>query len=94
MNHENQKIQKIYVLGSGTLAYECAKYAKEKEKDYDTQVYLFEMTDKKSIGLEKKAMAAGIPYQHRERKQKCYWCRQSMSLLFQNVCWKEKILQQ
>ncbi len=69
MNNENQKIQKVYILGSGTLAYECAKYAKEKEKDYDTEVYLFEMTEKKSIGLEKKAMAAGISYQHKERKQ-------------------------
>lgn len=69
MSNGNQKIQKVYVLGSGTLAYECAKYAKEKETDFNTEVYLFEMTKKRSIGLEKKAMAAGIAYQYMERKQ-------------------------
>ena len=69
MSSEKQKIQKVYVLGSGTLAYECAKYAKERETDFNTEVYLFEMAKKKSIGLEKKAMAAGIAYQYMERKQ-------------------------
>lgn len=62
---QKNKIQKVYVLGSGTLAYECSLYAKEQ----GAQVELFEMTKKQSVGLQKKAEKAGIPYEHLERTQ-------------------------
>lgn len=62
---QKSKIEKVYVLGSGTLAYECSLYAKEQ----GTEVQLYEMTKKQSVGLQKKAENAGIPYKHLERSQ-------------------------
>lgn len=60
---QKNKIERVYVLGSGTLAYECSLYAKEQGAD----VLLYEMTAKQSVGLQKKAEKAGIPYEHLER---------------------------
>ncbi|MDE6312755.1 MAG: hypothetical protein K2M46_03910 [Lachnospiraceae bacterium] len=72
---QKSKIEKVYVLGSGTLAYECSLYAKEQGAD----VLLLEMAVKQSVGLEKKAEKAGIPYEHLER-----------SVVYDRLCAEEK----
>lgn len=55
-----KKIEKIYVLGTGNLALHCAFYAKE----HKMEVLLFEMAEKKSMFMEKKAKKMKIQYFH------------------------------
>lgn len=57
-------MEKLYVLGTGTLALHCAVYAKEQGKE----VLLFEMAEKKSIVLQIRAEKLGIAYFHREKE--------------------------
>lgn len=60
-------MEKVYILGTGTLALHCAAYAKEQGK----KVLLFEMAEKKSMFLQVRAEKLKIPYFH-EKKEKVF----------------------
>ncbi|MBD5545167.1 MAG: hypothetical protein HDR01_13270 [Lachnospiraceae bacterium] len=51
-------IEKVCIIGTGKLAFQCAALAKER----GTPVTLFDMGQKKSVFLEKQSEAAGIPF--------------------------------
>lgn len=57
-------MEKIYVLGTGTLALYCAEYAKKQ----GLEVLLFEMAEKKSMFLGVRAKKLGISYFHEEKE--------------------------
>lgn len=57
-------IEKIYILGTGNLALHCAFCARE----YNREVLLFEMAEKKSMFMERKAKKLEIPYFHENKE--------------------------